>query len=77
MTTKGKKPAKARPGNHVTESTETLVVRIPKTVKRALEEEAFAGDTDVASLVREDLARGLKRRGYKLEAETAAACGLG
>jgi len=71
--------SKARPGNHQTKNTETLVVRIPRSVKRAYEAEAeAAGDgTTTADLIREDLARGLKRRDYVLEPETAAACGLG
>lgn len=54
-------------GNHITSSTETLVVRVPKTVKRAYEQEADLQETAVGELVREDLARGIKRRGYELE----------
>ena len=71
-----KKAAPARPGNHITGNTETLVVRIPKSLKGALRDEAASAGVDVADLVREDLARGLKRRGYVLMPETAEACGL-
>lgn len=59
-----KSKGKPRPGNHVTDTTETLVVRVPKEVKRAYEQEADAGELSVADLVREDLGRGLKKRGY-------------
>jgi hypothetical protein len=64
-------------GNHITEKTETLVTRVPKTVKRALEQEAEAGGVQVADIVREALARDLKRRGFELVPETREACGLG
>lgn len=70
------KKAPARPGNHITSETETLVVRIPKSLKGALRDEAAHKGVDVAELVREDLARGLKRRGWSLAAATAEACGL-
>ena len=70
------KKAPARPGNHITGNTETLVVRIPKAIKRALRDEASRAGVDVADLVREDLARGLTRRGWELTPETAEACGL-
>ena len=58
------KKAPARPGNHITGNTETLVVRIPKAIKRALRDEASRSGVDVAEVVREDLARGLTRRGW-------------
>jgi hypothetical protein len=70
------KKAPARPGNHITGNTETLVVRIPKAIKNALRDEAAGAGVDVAELVREDLARGLTRRGWELLPETAEACGV-
>ncbi len=73
MAAKKKTPT---PGNHITKDTETLVARIPKNVKRAYEQEAVTGGVGVADLVREDLALGLKRRGYVLTPETRAASGL-
>ena len=65
-----------RKGNHVTKNTETLVVRVPTSIKRAYESEAQAEGVDTADLVRQSLAQGLKRRGYELMPETLAASGL-
>ncbi len=54
----------------------TGVYRIPATVKAAVEAEATAAGVSPAAVVREALARDLKRRGYELAPETAQACGL-
>ena len=67
---------KSYAGNHITKKTRTLVVRIPSTVHAGYKAEATANGVDVADLVREDLARGLKRRGFELMPETVEACGL-
>lgn len=64
MTDMAKKDAAPKPGNHITEGTETLVVRLPKGVKRSYQDEAEAAGVPMSDLIREDLARGLKRRGY-------------
>ena len=67
---------KAPKNNHITSATETLVTRIPTTVKRAVEAEAKAEGVSPADVVRGALARDLKRRGYQLAPETREASGL-
>lgn len=63
-------------GNHITKASRTLVVRVPTSVHAAYVKEAKSAGVDMADLVREDLARGLKRREYEILPETAKACGL-
>ena len=67
---------KTTKGNHITSATETLVTRIPTTVKRALEAEAEAEGVETADVVRGALARELIRRKYSLAPETKEASGL-
>ncbi len=68
--------ADPKKNNHITGSTETLVARIPTVIKRAVEREAEEAGTSPAAVVREALARDLKRRGWKLTPETLAASGI-
>ena len=62
--------------NHITSKSETLVTRVPTSVKRALEAEAEADGVETADVVRGALARDLKRRGYELAPETREASGI-
>ncbi len=51
-------------GNHITAHTQTLVTRVPHVIKDTYAAEADKQGVPVADLIREDLTRGLKRRGY-------------
>ena len=59
----------------LTENT-TGVYRLPVTVKDAIEAEALTDGVTPAAIVRQSVARELKRRGYDLEENTRKACGV-